>query len=130
MAALEVAGWAVLRLSDPGVPDLACVRHGVTVWLEIKSPGGAMEPGQPELHRRMEAAGAVVPVVTSPEEALRAVKWAARGSDWVACLTDPIATWRDFPVKGAKKPRRVSKPALRIPRHLTTVTKKKPTNGA
>ena len=72
--ALELAGWTVERVSAPGFPDLLCVRRGQTVLLEVKSKGGRFKPAQVELHARLRAAGLVVAVVTTPEEALAAVR--------------------------------------------------------
>lgn len=72
--ALRLAGWFVLPLNGAGVPDLLCVRRGAIVFLEVKAvKGGRMKPAQVELHAQLRAAGLVVAIVTTPEEALAAV---------------------------------------------------------
>ncbi|RKH08717.1 VRR-NUC domain-containing protein [Corallococcus sp. CA047B] len=72
--ALQLAGWTVERVSAPGFPDLLCCRRGQVVLLEVKSKGGRMKPAQVELHARLRAAGVIVAIVTTPEEALAAVR--------------------------------------------------------
>lgn len=84
--ALQLAGWTVEKVSAPGFPDLLCVRRGVAVLLEVKSTGGRMKRAQVELHARLRAAGLVVAVVTTPEEALAAV----RGDVRRTALTEPV----------------------------------------
>ena len=72
--ALQLAGWTVEKVSATGFPDLLCVRRGQVVLLEVKSKGGRMKPAQVVLHARLRAAGLLVAVVTTPEEALAAVR--------------------------------------------------------
>lgn len=72
--ALQLAGWTVLRVSDGGVPDLLCARSGVLKLLEVKSPGGRLTDAQERTFQRLAAALVTVHVVTTPEEALVAVK--------------------------------------------------------
>ncbi len=72
--ALELSGWTVVKVSDKGLPDLLCVRRGEVVLLEVKSKGGRMKPAQVQLHARLRAAGLPVAIVTTPEEALAAVR--------------------------------------------------------
>ncbi len=72
--ALRHAGWTVERVSAPGFPDLLCVRRGEVVLLEVKSKRGSMERAQVKLHARLRAAGLTVAIVTTPEEALAAVR--------------------------------------------------------
>ncbi|ATB41153.1 nuclease [Cystobacter fuscus] len=83
--ALQLTGWTVVPVSAPGFPDLLCVRRGVVVLLEVKSKGGRMQPAQVELHARLRVAGLAVAVVTTPEEALAAV----RGDVQRTALTEP-----------------------------------------
>ena len=83
--ALQLAGWTVVKVSGPGLPDLLCVRRGQVVLLEVKSKGGRMKPAQVQLHALLRAAGLVVAVVTTPEEALAAV----RGEVHRSALTEP-----------------------------------------
>ncbi|MBM7117614.1 VRR-NUC domain-containing protein [Archangium primigenium] len=78
--ALQLAGWTVEKVSAPGFPDLLCVRRGQVVLLEVKSERGRMQRAQVELHARVRAAGLVVAVVTTPEEALAAVRGEVRRS--------------------------------------------------
>ncbi|NNC17642.1 hypothetical protein HJC22_18145 [Corallococcus exiguus] len=100
--ALQLAGWTVERVSAPGFPDLLCCRRGQVVLLEVKSKRGRMELAQVELHARLRAAGVVVAVVTTPEEALAAV----RG--------EPVRTALDVPaVKRARSPKAQASPAVR-----------------
>lgn len=83
--ALQLAGWTVERVSAKGFPDLLCVRRGVSVLLEVKSEGGVLETAQVELHARLRAAGLTVAIVTTPAEALAAV----RGEAPRTALTEP-----------------------------------------
>lgn len=48
---LMVHGWKVARIlqsmgSEKGIPDLVAIRDGVTVWLEVKKPGGKLSDYQ------------------------------------------------------------------------------------
>lgn len=68
--ALERCGMIVLRLSDPGIPDLLVGRHfygNEPSWrlIEVKSPGKSLTPAQERLRER-----AWFPVVETVEEAL------------------------------------------------------------
>ncbi|MCY1080311.1 VRR-NUC domain-containing protein [Archangium lansingense] len=76
--ALRLAGWTVEKLSDKGFPDLLCVRNGEVVLLEVKSKRGRMKSAQVELHARLRAAGLPVAIVTTPDEALAAVRGEVR----------------------------------------------------
>jgi hypothetical protein len=93
VTALQLAGWTVEKVSAPGFPDLLCVRRGVAVLLEVKSRRGRMKPAQVELHARLRAAGLAVAVVTTPEEALAAV----RGDVQRTALTEPAERRRGAP---------------------------------
>lgn len=70
--ALEAAGWLVVRLSGAGLPDLLCIRRGCVVLLEVKTETGRLTEAQDKLFARMGWFGYEVPVVRTPEEALRA----------------------------------------------------------
>jgi len=72
IAALQLAGWSVIRLSDTGAPDLLAIRHGVVRPIECKSPGGELTPAQRKAFVRWEVAGLPVVVARTPEEALAA----------------------------------------------------------
>lgn len=58
----------------PGLPDLWCVVDGRLVCLEVKQPGQNPTVRQVYEMGRLRAAGAVVAVVTSVDEALEAVE--------------------------------------------------------
>jgi hypothetical protein len=68
--ALELSGWTVVRVSDAGAPDLLCARNGRIVLMEVKGPKGKLTTAQVKTHTRLDAAGVVVRVVRSPEEAI------------------------------------------------------------
>lgn len=59
---LQVHGWKIVRivqsaLSEKGIPDLVAIRDGVTVWLEIKRPGGKLSEYQRAWREDLEAHG-------------------------------------------------------------------------
>lgn len=78
--ALQLAGWSVFNLSQPGFPDLMCVRGGVVRLLEVKEPRNQkgepkpLTPSQRETFPKFEAAGHRIEVVTTVVEALRALQ--------------------------------------------------------
>lgn len=47
----------------PGLPDLYICYRGRSVWVEVKRPGGKLQPVQVETIERMKAAGAEVVVI-------------------------------------------------------------------
>ena len=52
MTALEKEGWMCVKLIQTnlnGMPDLLCLRHGMTMFIEVKSETGKPSPMQ--LHR-------------------------------------------------------------------------------
>lgn len=71
--ALRAAGASVVDLSQVGrgCPDLLVGRGGVTRLLEVKEPGGKLNHDQVDFIARWR--GTEVRVVTTPEDALRAV---------------------------------------------------------
>lgn len=75
--ALNLAGWVCFRISDAGFPDLLIVRHGLVRLVEVKAKGGSLTPAQRMLHLKFQAAGLLVHVVRSPEEAVAAVRGVA-----------------------------------------------------
>ena len=75
VTALRGAGYAVERLSAPGLPDLLVAKAGRMHLLEIKAKGGSLTAAQRSWMQHWPAA---VWVVTSPEEALEAVSVLAR----------------------------------------------------
>ncbi len=63
-----------LKFASPahrGVPDLVCMANGVTVWIEVKHPGGTGRLSQLQeiMIEKMRAKGGVVYVVDSIEQA-------------------------------------------------------------
>jgi Holliday junction resolvase len=47
--AMTKSGWLVVKLIQTnwnGIPDLMCIRKGVTIFLEVKRPGRELEPLQ------------------------------------------------------------------------------------
>lgn len=78
--ALELKGWSVFRLNDPGFPDLLVARRGVVRLLEVKSKRGAVNPRQAALHRRLFANGVPVHVVRNQDEAIEAVRGLAEAT--------------------------------------------------
>jgi len=54
----------------PGVPDIIAIKDGTVFGLELKAAGGRLSPAQRACHEAMQAAGAVVAVVTGLDEAL------------------------------------------------------------
>jgi Holliday junction resolvase len=82
IAALRAAGATVEMIQSatgrPGIPDLLCGRRGVTYLLEVKTIEGKRKPKaarcSPEQIKWHAAwGGRPVTVVTTPEEALRAI---------------------------------------------------------
>jgi hypothetical protein len=71
--ALRACGVSVWDTGDLGddFPDLVCGRHGETVLMEIKSPGGKERPGQASA--RLKWRGGRWVVVRSVADALAAV---------------------------------------------------------
>lgn len=58
---LRLKGWLVYhpydsRRSEPGFPDLVCVRERV-VWIELKVDGGRLSPHQRKWLDQLENAG-------------------------------------------------------------------------
>ena len=67
------AGWFVFKihggiLQIAGMPDLLCLRDGIYVWLEVKTPDGRLSGRQKFIHDLLRGKGADVRVVRSAEE--------------------------------------------------------------
>lgn len=58
----------------PGFPDLACYQHGKHALLEVKAPGGRLSDSQRSTHAELGRHGFLVPVVTSQDEAVAALR--------------------------------------------------------
>lgn len=70
------ARHGVVRLAEPGTPDLHLVEHGA--WLEVKRPGKALNANQIAWHKRAKKAGVRVHTIDSVGEAVRvALAWRA-----------------------------------------------------
>jgi hypothetical protein len=125
--ALRSVGWDFLRISDTGIMDGLAVRAGCIIPMEVKSPGGVLEPAQRVTFERLERAGVLVPIVTSGIEAQQIVAALEFKSNFEraelcrnpkACRDIGLRTWRDLSVDDAAKPGRKSRPKLRLPKHL------------
>ena len=68
--ALEKAGCSVIRISQPGVPDLLVGRYGRNMLLEVKSRDGTLTEDQEQWHARWRGQ---VAIVRDELEALRVV---------------------------------------------------------
>ena len=79
VAALQQRKWWVMKIHGgpyqmAGVPDLLCIRRGVTRWLEVKQPGKRPTPLQTRRMLEIEReAGTLCHVVCSMDEALTAL---------------------------------------------------------
>lgn len=70
--ALDAAGYYVVQLSDPGVPDLLLIRNGRLMLMECKARNGTLTEAQHKWHLCALAHGYQVAVVTTAEQALEA----------------------------------------------------------
>src|SRR5262245_56557210 len=59
-----------------GLPDLAIVLDGHSIWFELKAPGQEATPLQESMLRRIADAGATTAVVTSGEQARKILEGA------------------------------------------------------
>lgn len=75
-------GWWTMKIHGgafqrAGIPDLLCIKGGRAVFLEVKQPGKKATPLQQHVMAEIrEQGGAVAEVVTSKEEAKKAL-WVA-----------------------------------------------------
>lgn len=78
VAALEIAGYVVMRHSRAGEPDLTVIGRG-NIWLmEVKAAKGKMRENQVKFRARVRSQGQEVWTVRSAEEALKVVRGCAR----------------------------------------------------
>jgi len=81
--ALRQLGFIVLRLNagktqhnvklcEPGTPDLLAIGHEVTLWIEVKAPGGKLRDTQVEMHKQLRKRGQLVAVCDSVDSAVSA----------------------------------------------------------
>jgi hypothetical protein len=62
----------VLQCAEPGTPDLFC--PALNLWLEVKTPKGALEASQVAWHQRAIREGLQVAVVRAVSDAVQAVQ--------------------------------------------------------
>lgn len=78
--ALKREGWWVFKIQGgprqvAGIPDLLCCKHGIAVWLEVKTPDGKLSKLQSARMQEIRLrGGCVAEVVTSVAEALQVVR--------------------------------------------------------
>jgi hypothetical protein len=71
---LRLQGWLTYPLVQQGIgavrglPDRIAIKHGRTVYLEFKRPGGKLSPDQESRRAEIEAAGATYLVVRCVED--------------------------------------------------------------
>lgn len=61
-------GWMVIKLiktTCSGIPDLMCLRNGITLFIEVKRPGKEPEPLQQFRHEELRKQGFEVLILTS-----------------------------------------------------------------
>jgi len=73
-AVLHQAKTQTWQLSDEGVPDLLCLTGHVLWLMEVKAAKGILTPAQMKFRDSMIAANAGYYVVTSPDEAMDALR--------------------------------------------------------
>lgn len=78
----------VSSFQQAGIPDLFCCVNGRLVCLEVKTATGTVSRLQEHEHARLRAAGAIVAVVRSVEEALAACNLALPEVSQVLKLTE------------------------------------------
>lgn len=74
LKARGVAAWRIRPMGLAGWPDLLALADGRAFFLEVKLPGGTATKLQARRLEELRAAGAVVGVVDSVEEALEVVQ--------------------------------------------------------
>jgi Holliday junction resolvase len=75
-AALTARGWRVKRMGasiygGKGTPDLFCIRHGISVWIEIKNERGKLSREQQAFGYMVDAGGGIYIVARNEEYAVR-----------------------------------------------------------
>jgi len=64
-------GWIVFKISDrftAGIPDLVCMKDGRTIWIELKTPEGRVQPIQTWTINQIKSAGVEAYICRSIEE--------------------------------------------------------------
>ena len=70
-ARFERAGWMVVKLLQTncnGIPDLMCLKHGKTIFIEVKQPGKEPTELQRYRHDELQKQGFTVYVITSEKD--------------------------------------------------------------
>ena len=78
---LNALGWMVWKWEAPGrrgVPDLIALRNGVVFFAEVKTPIGRLSAAQTKMIRDMLRQGALVYLLRSVEDAVKAASDAER----------------------------------------------------
>jgi Holliday junction resolvase len=71
MDRLRKNGWLVVKLIQTnmnGIPDLMCIRNGVTMFLEVKAENGSLSPLQEHLIGTLNKFGVHARVVNCLED--------------------------------------------------------------
>ena len=69
--AMTKSGWLVVKLIQTnlnGIPDLMCIRKGVTIFLEVKRPSKELQPLQEHRIKKLNAIGVHARRVDSIED--------------------------------------------------------------
>lgn len=64
----EKEGWFVVKLiktTKNGIPDLMCLRNGITLFIEVKRPGKEPAPLQKFRHEELRKQGFQVLILTA-----------------------------------------------------------------
>jgi len=69
--ALQRLGWSVLKVSEPGAPDLVCGRGAALVLVEVKGDKGQLRASQRRFRERWRGPAPVVVRTLADVEALR-----------------------------------------------------------
>lgn len=68
---VPLAGGGYMKLCRPGTPDRLFVWEGLTVWLEVKKPGGKLSDDQADTIKKLERAGNIVFIIDNPDQLIK-----------------------------------------------------------
>lgn len=51
-----------------GVPDIYALKDGISIWIEVKRPGGRVSPIQSYIHSQIREKGGIIFVVDSLDD--------------------------------------------------------------
>ena len=80
MTALGLRGWRCIKMppsiytSGKGIPDLLCMRDGITAWIEVKTEKGRLSPQQQRFGQMVDDAGGLYIVARSVDFAVRTLE--------------------------------------------------------